>query len=62
MIAFFRLSISIMFILVALITQAFGESTISKIVQGYSPSVVTVVALDENDQPLSLGSGFFVDT
>jgi len=40
---------------------AFGELTISKIAKRYSPSVVTIVALDENDQPLSLGSGFFIN-
>jgi hypothetical protein len=41
---------------------AYAESTISQIVKKYSPSVVTIVALDKNDQPLSLGSGFFINT
>ena len=41
---------------------AFAELTISQITKKYSPSVVTIVALDENDQPLSLGSGFFINT
>lgn len=40
---------------------AFGELRISQIASKYSPSVVTIVALDENDQPLGLGSGFFVN-
>ncbi len=39
-----------------------GELTVSQITKKYSPSVVTIVALDENDQPLSLGSGFFINT
>jgi len=42
--------------------QAFAELTVSQIAKEYSPSVVTIVALDENDQPLSVGSGFFIDT
>jgi len=41
--------------------QAFAELTVSQIAREYSPSVVTIVALDENDQPLSVGSGFFID-
>lgn len=36
--------------------------TTSQIVKKYAPSVVTIVALDQNDQPLSLGSGFFINT
>jgi hypothetical protein len=39
-----------------------AEMTTSQIAIKYSPSVVTIVALDENDQPLSLGSGFFINT
>jgi len=42
--------------------MAYGEFTISQIAKMYSPSVVTIVALDENEQPLSLGSGFFVNS
>lgn len=42
--------------------QAFAELTVSQIAQEFSASVVTIVALDENDQPLSVGSGFFIDT
>jgi len=37
------------------------ELTASQIAKKYSLSVVTIVALDENDQPLSLGSGFFIN-
>jgi hypothetical protein len=36
--------------------------TTSQIVKKHSPSVVTIIALDQNDQPLSLGSGFFINT
>lgn len=46
----------------ALTGQAFAELTVSQIAQEFSASVVTIVALDENDQPLSVGSGFFIDT
>jgi S1-C subfamily serine protease len=42
--------------------QAFAELPVSQIAQEFSPSVVTIVALDKNDQPLSVGSGFFIDT
>jgi len=55
------------FILIALILftteeVTHAEMTASQIAMKYSPSVVTIVALDENDQPLSLGSGFFINT
>ena len=40
---------------------AFAGLTIPQIVKKSSPSVVTIVALDENDQPLALASGFFVN-
>lgn len=40
---------------------AFGEFTISQIVNRYSPSIVTIIALDENDHPISSGSGFFIN-
>lgn len=45
--------------IVAGVTHA--EMTTSQIAKKYSPSVVTIIALDENDQPLSLGSGFFIN-
>ncbi len=38
-----------------------AEMTTSQIAKKYSSSVVTIVALDENDQPLALGSGFFIN-
>lgn len=49
--------------LILFITAAFShaEMTTSQIAEKYSPSVVTIVALDENDQPLSLGTGFFIN-
>jgi len=50
------------FTIVAMAGQAFAELTVSQIAQEFSSSVVTIVALDENDQPLSVGSGFFIDT
>lgn len=40
----------------------YAQLTTSQIVRKYSPSVVAIVALDQNDQPLSLGSGFFINT
>jgi len=40
----------------------YAQLTTSQIVKKYSPSVVTIVALDQNDQPLSLGSGFSINT
>lgn len=40
---------------------AYAQFTVSQIVNKHSSSVVTIVALDENDQPLSLGSGFFIN-
>lgn len=35
--------------------------TASQIAKKYSSSVVTIVGLDINDQPLSLGSGIFIN-
>ena len=35
--------------------------TTSQIAKKYSSSVVTIIALDENEQPISLGSGFFIN-
>lgn len=42
-------------------SSAFGGLSVSQIVNKYSPSVVTIISLDENDQPLSRGSGFFIN-
>jgi len=46
-----------------LITTEFAVAamTTSQIAKKYSSSVVTIIALDDNDQPLSLGSGFFIN-
>src|SRR5713226_8050888 len=41
--------------------QSAGPTTASRIAQRYLDSVATVISLDENSQPLALGSGFFVD-
>jgi hypothetical protein len=38
-----------------------AEMKTSQIVEKYAQSVVTIIALDVNNQPLSLGSGFFVN-
>ena len=46
--------------LIAVVADA--QMTTSQIAKKYSSSVVTIVALDENDQPLSLGSGFFINS
>ncbi|MCK9362977.1 MAG: S1C family serine protease [Syntrophales bacterium] len=51
-------------VFVALLTTAslsHAEMKTSQIVEKYSQSVVTIIALDVNNQPLSLGSGFFVN-
>jgi hypothetical protein len=53
--------VSFFAIFVFISLPAYAEMTTSQIAQKYSPSVVTIIALDENDQPLSLGSGFFVN-
>jgi S1-C subfamily serine protease len=56
-------NISIVAILILLVSGlSYAQLTTSQIVKKYSPSVVTIVALDQNDQPLSLGSGFFINT
>lgn len=49
--------------LILFITAAFShaEMTTSQIAKKYSSLVVTIIALDENDQPLALGSGFFIN-
>jgi hypothetical protein len=40
----------------------YAQFTASQIAKKYSSSVITVVTLDENGKPLSLGSGFFINT
>jgi hypothetical protein len=40
----------------------YQEPKISLLVKRNLPSVVTIIALDPNDQPISLGSGFFINT
>ncbi|MDD5772247.1 MAG: S1C family serine protease [bacterium] len=45
-----------------IMSVSYAELTTSQIANEYSASVVTIVALDENDQPLSLGSGFFISS
>jgi len=44
-----------------LVIRSRAEIRPSDIFDKYSPAVITIIALDENDQPLSLGSGFFID-
>jgi len=41
---------------------AFGRLSVSQIAETCSSSVVTFIALDENHRPLSIGSGFFINT
>lgn len=41
---------------------ALGKLSISQIADTYSDSIVTIIALDENQHPLSIGSGFFINT
>lgn len=49
------------FLLFVTASATYAEMTTSQIAKKYSSSVVTIIALDENDQPLSLGSGFFIN-
>jgi S1-C subfamily serine protease len=42
--------------------SASGEWPVSQIAREFTPSVVSVTALDEEDRPLSYGSGFFVNS
>jgi len=42
-------------------TIVFAELTTSQIAKKFSTSVITIVAVDENDQPLSIGSGFIIN-
>lgn len=51
-----------LFCLIVYTNISLAEMTVSQIAATNSKSVVTVVALDENDQPLSLGSGFFISS
>jgi hypothetical protein len=41
--------------------MSYAELTTAEIAKNSLPSVVTIIALDENDQPLGLGSGFFIN-
>jgi S1-C subfamily serine protease len=40
---------------------AYAQFTASQIASKYSSSVITIVTLDKNDNPLSFGSGFFIN-
>jgi S1-C subfamily serine protease len=55
------LIIKFILITIAIETSAFAQLPVSQIVKDYAKSVVTIVALDENEHPLSLGSGFFIN-
>jgi len=50
----------VFFILFTIGDLSYAEMKVSEIAKKYSNSVVTIIALDVNNQPLSLGSGFFV--
>jgi hypothetical protein len=54
-----RLAITLLLVL-AQADFAYAKWSISQISAAYAPSVVMVTALDENDQPLASGSGFFI--
>src|SRR3989304_5594505 len=55
--------VPVILILILLFTEiAYAQFTASQIAKKYSSSVITVVTLDENDIPLSFGSGFFINT
>lgn len=58
----FNLPKFFLFFIISLIFCDFShaEMKVSEIAKKYSNSVVTIIALDVNNQPLSLGSGFFV--
>lgn len=53
--------ITIIMTLMITVCVSDAEMTTSQIAKKFSSSVVTIIALDENDQPLSLGSGFFIN-
>ena len=55
------ISIITLFLCLGVTKNGLADSTVAQIAKEFSPSVVTIVALDENDQPLSLGSGFFIN-
>jgi len=56
-----QMMILTIFILFVTTSVSYAEMTVFQIAKKYLSSVVTIVALDENDQPLSLGSGFFIN-
>jgi len=61
---FRKYSYQIITIIIALFTvkvTVHANLTTSQIAKKYSSSVVTIIALDANDQPVSLGSGFFIN-
>lgn len=58
---YIQMMIMTIFLLFVTASATYAEMTTSQIAKKYSSSVVTIIALDENDQPLSLGSGFFIN-
>ena len=58
---YIQMMIMTIFLLLVTASATYAEMTTSQIAKKYSSSVVTIIALDENDQPLSLGSGFFIN-
>ena len=56
-----RRFIIIVFIGLLYSTLVHAELSTSQIAKKYLPSVVTIIALDNNGQPLALGSGFFIN-
>ena len=56
-----RLASVIVFLLI-LPAAAYGNAFPVKHVEGYLPSVVTIVAMDDKGHPLSSGSGFFLNS
>ena len=58
---FHRLVSVIVFILI-IRAAAYGNASPGKNAEGYLPSVVTIVAMDDKGRPLSSGSGFFLNS
>src|SRR3972149_893719 len=60
MVSIRKLALTVISILL-LTDYVYADITVSQIVKQYSTSVAKIVVLDEKDQQISLGSGFFIN-
>ena len=57
-----KLQLSLLsFFILLLVSQAWAEVNLTKLIKKVQPAVVTIITYDKSNKVLSLGSGFFVN-